>query len=79
MSAATQTRDVSRPVPFATAFRGIFELSLEAMLWSRRTLFMAVLVGLPVVFALIYRVVLALGRVPPISSRDLLAIVIVVS
>jgi ABC-type transport system involved in multi-copper enzyme maturation permease subunit len=77
MSAAAQTRDVSRPVPFATAFRGIFELSLEAMLWSRRTLFMAVLVGLPAVIALIYRIVLATGRVPPASPHDTLGYMIV--
>jgi len=34
----------------------IFELSLGEMLWSRRTIFMALVVGLPVLLALVIRV-----------------------
>ena len=54
-----------RPLPpapgyVASALR-IFDLSLGEMLWSRRTIFMALIVGAPVVIALILRVVVGLG------------------
>jgi len=39
----------------------IFDLSLGDMLWSRRTIFMALVVGLPVLLALIVRVLFELG------------------
>ena len=39
----------------------IFDLSLARMLWSRGTIFMALLVGLPVVLALLVRGVQAIG------------------
>ena len=39
----------------------IFDLSLGEMLWSRRTIFMALVVGLPVVLAVIVRLVTMLG------------------
>lgn len=54
-----------RPAPaapsLATAARRIFDLSLGEMLWSRRTIFMALVVGGPVVLALIVRAVEAFG------------------
>jgi ABC-type transport system involved in multi-copper enzyme maturation permease subunit len=40
---------------FATAARRVFDLSLGEMLWSRRTIFMALVVAGPVVLALIAR------------------------
>ncbi len=52
-------RDTSRPLPFAAGARAVFDLSLEGMVWSRRTLLMGLLVGLPVLVAVVYRVVLA--------------------
>jgi ABC-type transport system involved in multi-copper enzyme maturation permease subunit len=57
-------RDLSRPVAFRPAARGVLALSLEGMIWSRRSLVMALLLGLPVVFALVYRAALA-ARMPP--------------
>jgi ABC-2 type transport system permease protein len=39
----------------------VFDLSLNEMLWSRRTVFMALVVGLPVVIALVVRVFSELG------------------
>ena len=45
---------------FYAALR-IFDLSLGEMLWSRRTVFMALVVGLPVVIALIIRTLSGLG------------------
>jgi ABC-type Na+ efflux pump permease subunit len=38
----------------------VFDLSLGHMLWSRRTIFMALVVGLPVVVSIILRVLVAL-------------------
>lgn len=39
----------------ATASLRVFEISLGEMLWSRRTIFMGLVVGLPVVMALVVR------------------------
>jgi ABC-type transport system involved in multi-copper enzyme maturation permease subunit len=44
-----------------TAARRVFELSFGEMLWSRRTIFMALVVGGPVVLALVFRVIESLG------------------
>jgi len=70
-------RDTTRPLPFLAAARGVFDLSLDAMIWSRRSVMMAVLLGLPVVFALFYRIVLA-AKLPPgaIGGWDLYGVVI---
>jgi ABC-2 type transport system permease protein len=55
----------SRPIPnapgyFTSALR-IFELSVSEMLWSRRTIFMALVVGAPVLISLVLRGLDALG------------------
>jgi ABC-type transport system involved in multi-copper enzyme maturation permease subunit len=42
-------------LPFWGAARRVFDLSLGEMLWSRRTIFMALVVGGPVLLALIVR------------------------
>jgi ABC-type transport system involved in multi-copper enzyme maturation permease subunit len=47
----------------ASAWR-VFELSLGEMLWSRRTIFMALVVGSPVVIALVVRLVQTAGIAP---------------
>jgi ABC-2 type transport system permease protein len=54
-----------RPIPkapgyFTSALR-VFDLSLGEMLWSRRTIFMALVVGAPVVISLFLRLLDALG------------------
>lgn len=46
---------------FWTASRRVFDLSLGEMLWSRRTIFMALVVGGPVVLAIIVRVLDTFG------------------
>ena len=72
-------RDTSRPLPFLAGARAVFDLSLEGMLLSRRSLLMGLLVGLPVILAIVYRVLLAAdvpnGAVPPV---DLYALVVAV-
>lgn len=54
-----------RPIPkapgyFTSALR-VFDLSISEMLWSRRTIFMGLVVGAPVVISLFMRMLDALG------------------
>ncbi len=48
----------------------VFELSLGEMLWSRRTIFMALVVGLPVVLALVVRLFDLAGDTGWVAFRD---------
>ena len=72
-------RDMTRPLPFLSGTRAVFDLSLEGMLLSRRSILMGLLVGLPVILAVVYRVLLAADvpnrAVPPL---DLYALVVAV-
>jgi ABC-type transport system involved in multi-copper enzyme maturation permease subunit len=60
-----ETTQATRPLPpapgYLTSALRIFDLSLGEMLWSRRTIFMALVVGAPVVIALILRLLVSLG------------------
>lgn len=78
MSEAIRGRDVSRPLPFWPAARGVFGLSLEGMVWSRRSLLMAMLLGLPVVLAVVYRVIVAADVRTMLSGVDLYGHVVTV-
>lgn len=49
------------PPAFLTAAFRIFDLSLEQMLWSRRTIFMALIVGGPVLIAVLVRTIEAIS------------------
>jgi len=49
--------------PVAGAAR-VFDLSLGELIWSRRTIFMALVVGAPVVLAIVARIVQASGVAP---------------
>jgi len=56
---------MERPIPkapgyFASALR-VFDLSVGEMLWSRRTIFMGLVVGAPVLISLVLRLLDALG------------------
>lgn len=57
------TVPTGRPAPpsLLAASRRVFDLSLGEMLWSRRTIFMALVVGGPVILALIFRVIESFG------------------
>jgi ABC-type transport system involved in multi-copper enzyme maturation permease subunit len=57
-----------KPSFMAAALR-IFDLSLGQMLWSRRSVFLALLVGGPVVLAAAIRLAVALGVGPPRGPR----------
>ena len=59
------SQPVARPIPAAPGFIAsglrIFDLSLGEMLWSRRTIFMALVVGAPVLIACLLRIIVAFG------------------
>ena len=54
-----------RPLPpqpgFLASSLRVFDLSLSEMLWSRRTVFMVLVVGAPVLIALFLRLLVGLG------------------
>ena len=60
MSATPATRSTS----FFTGAWRVFSLSIGEMLWSRRTIFMALVVGSPVLVALVARIVQSAGVAP---------------
>ena len=68
-------RDLSRPVPFLRAAKAVFDLSLEGMVWSRRSLLMVALLFGPALLAVAVRI--ALTRLPPrVSAFDLYGLMI---
>jgi hypothetical protein len=60
------TRARTQPSVFASAMR-IFDLSLGQMLWSRRSIFLAILLGGPVLLAFIVRLLSAATRFGPMQ------------
>ncbi len=71
-------RDASRPLPFFPAARAIYGLALEGMVWSRRSLLMALLLGLPAIFSLLYRGSLMAHMPARYTASDLYAFIIAV-
>jgi ABC-2 type transport system permease protein len=53
-----------RAPSFATSAVRVYELSLGEMLWSRRTIFMALVMMAPVILALVSRIVQSFGVAP---------------
>lgn len=71
MDATTQTPTRTLPPApgiVASSFR-IMDLSIGEMLWSRRTVFMLLIVGAPVVIALFIRLLVSLGA-PLMEARE---------
>ena len=65
-----ETKTALPPAPgYLPSSLRVFDLSLGEMLWSRRTVFMALVVGAPVVIALFLRVLVGLGA-PILDNRD---------
>ncbi|MGQ0732615.1 MAG: ABC transporter permease [Acidobacteriota bacterium] len=52
---------MTQPLSYWAASRRVFDLSLGEMLWSRRTIFMALVVGGPVILAVVVRVLETFG------------------
>ncbi len=71
-------REVGRPLPFAPAARAVFDLSLDGMVFSRRSLLMALLVAAPVAFAVLYRVLAVTHGTPPLGAADLYALMVAI-
>lgn len=71
-------RDQARPLPFLSAARGVFDLTLEGMIWSRRSLLMALLLGLPILFGLLYRIVLVAKVPAQVAGFDLYGVIVAV-
>ena len=65
-----ETRAALPPAPgyLPSSFR-VFDLSLGEMLWSRRTVFLGLVVGVPVVIAFFVRALVELGA-PILDNRD---------
>ena len=61
MNETTATRPIPPAPGFLASSLRIFDLSLGEMLWSRRTIFMLLVVGAPVLIALFLRVLVGLG------------------
>lgn len=61
MNETQTTRALPAAPGFLTSAARVFDLSLGEMLWSRRTIFMLLVVGAPVVIAAFLRVIVALG------------------
>ena len=61
---ALQASEAPRQPPYTTAAARVFDLSIGEMLWSRRTIFMALIVAGPVALALVLRIVDAAGVAP---------------
>jgi ABC-2 type transport system permease protein len=70
-TARSEPRDVSRTLPLLSGARWVAALSVEGMVWSQRSLAMAWLVGLPVAFAILYRVALIATLPTRITGFDL--------
>jgi hypothetical protein len=69
----TETSSTSPAPPrapglLASSWR-VFDLSIGQLLWSRRTIFMALVVGLPVVLAIVVRLLFVLGAPAPRVNR----------
>jgi ABC-type transport system involved in multi-copper enzyme maturation permease subunit len=71
-------RDTTQPLPFGPAARAVFDLSLDGMVFSRRSLLMALLVAAPVAFAILYRVLAATHGTLPLGPSDLYALMIAI-
>ena len=61
MTDLATTRPIPKAPTYATSALRIFDLSIGEMLWSRRTIFMGLVVGAPVLISLIVRALDALG------------------
>lgn len=61
MSEAPTSKPIPRTPSYLASALRIFDLSLSEMLWSRRTIFMALVVGVPVLIAVIVRVVVLIS------------------
>ena len=65
----TPVRSPGRSPSFAAAALRVFDLSLGQMLWSRRTIFLALLVGAPIALGVLFRVLETFGIGPRMGQH----------
>lgn len=70
-------RDTRSPLPFVAAARGIFDLGFEATLWSRRSLFLGLLLCLPIALGGLFHVAQAAELQTQLTGRDLYQLIVV--
>ncbi|HKC11204.1 MAG TPA: ABC transporter permease [Vicinamibacteria bacterium] len=70
-------RDTARPLALGVAARGVFDLALQGMVWSRRSLLMAILLGLPAAVSILYRVLPTAWVPSRLGGPDLYALIAV--
>jgi hypothetical protein len=81
-SAPADVTPPRRPPAFWSGVARVFDLSIGEMLWSRRTIFMAIVLGAPVLLALVARIVQATGVAPlrvngaPVSGAAMFGILV---
>ncbi len=69
---AVERRPLPPSPPFLASTLRVFDLSVGEMLWSKRTIFMALVVGAPVLLALLLRALVALGA-PIFESQEVVS------
>jgi hypothetical protein len=75
VSVAVKDTAPRQGLSFMAGSMRVFDLSLGEMLWSRRTIFMALVLGSPVLLALVFRIVQSIGITPMrINSNPVAAV-----
>ena len=78
MSTALPAGGHKSPLPLLRGAREIFALSFDGLVLGRRTLLMTVLLGLPAVFAVAFRLVLAARLPARVSGFDLYGVIVAI-
>ena len=69
-------RDSGKPLGLVAGARGVFDIALDSLVWSRRSLLMALLLSLPIAFALLYRLVLVAKLPAQLRGFDLYGVIV---
>jgi len=77
-SGAATVRDPSRPLPLLRGAREVFALTFEGFVWGKRSLLMGVLLGLPLLFAILYRAVLFAKLPARVTGFDLYGVIVTI-
>lgn len=75
-SLAAPGRDRSRPLGLLQGARGVFDIALDSMVWGGRSVLMALLLCLPIAFALLYRFVLVAQLPARLRGFDLYGVIV---
>jgi ABC-2 type transport system permease protein len=73
---SASARDRAQPLGLFEGARGVFGIALDAMVWSRRSVLMAVLLALPIAFALLFRFVLIAKLPARMRGFDLYSVIV---